>query len=60
MEGENLGKVSSWHFRSERSLLWVHGGHPFLPRSAKLYHQEHQLLKLIESVWQQQGMVLIF
>ncbi|KAJ4717838.1 Midasin [Melia azedarach] len=54
MEGENLGKVSSWHFRSERSLLWVHGGHPFLPRSAKLYHQEHQLLKLIESVWQQQ------
>ncbi|KDO65104.1 hypothetical protein CISIN_1g0000012mg, partial [Citrus sinensis] len=55
MEGESLAEVSSWHFQSERSLLWVHGGHPFLPQSAKLYHQQHQLLELCESLWQKQA-----
>ncbi|KAK3220425.1 hypothetical protein Dsin_014395 [Dipteronia sinensis] len=51
MEGKNLGKLSSWHFHTERSLLWVNGGHPSLPRSARLYHQQHQLLEFCESVW---------
>ncbi|KAK1575506.1 hypothetical protein Q3G72_006073 [Acer saccharum] len=51
MEGKNLGKISSWRFHTERSLLWVSGGHPYLPRSARLYHQQHQLLEFCESVW---------
>lgn len=49
---KNLAEGSSLHFHSERSLLWVHGGHPFpQPPSAKLYHQQQQLLQFCESVW---------
>ncbi|KAL5755634.1 hypothetical protein ACOSQ2_020380 [Xanthoceras sorbifolium] len=54
MEGKNLGNVSSWRFHTEKSLLWVNGGHPFLPRSARLYHQQHQLLKFCDFVWPKQ------
>ncbi|XP_017978548.1 PREDICTED: midasin [Theobroma cacao] len=51
LETKNLAEVSSLCFHPERSLLWVHGGHPFLPPSSKLYHQQHQLLKFCELVW---------
>ncbi|XP_038723701.1 midasin [Tripterygium wilfordii] len=37
--------------RSEKSLLWIHGGHPFMPASANLYNKHQQLLKLCESIW---------
>ncbi|XVF27001.1 hypothetical protein REPUB_Repub14bG0069100 [Reevesia pubescens] len=48
---KNLAEVLS----SERSLLWVHGGHPFLPPSPKLYHQQCQLLQFCELVWPTKG-----
>ncbi|XAR49907.1 hypothetical protein NMG60_11004090 [Bertholletia excelsa] len=51
MEGNNLHEVSSWRFHSQKSLLWVHGGHPSLPSSADLYEKQHQLLKLCELLW---------
>ncbi|KAA8540262.1 hypothetical protein F0562_024175 [Nyssa sinensis] len=51
MESKNLDEVSSWHFRSQKSLLWAHGGHPFLPSSADLYQKQRQLLDLCELVW---------
>ncbi|XP_050232290.1 midasin isoform X2 [Mercurialis annua] len=37
---------------SQRSLLWIHGGHPILPPSANLYHKQNQLLELCDSIWQ--------
>lgn len=51
MEGKNLGRVSSWSFHSQKSLLWVHGGHPSLPYSADLYQKQQQLLNFCEVIW---------
>lgn len=39
-----------WNFHA-KSLLWVHGGHPFLPASANLSNKQLQLLKLCEIIW---------
>ncbi|KAJ1420361.1 P-loop containing nucleoside triphosphate hydrolase [Sesbania bispinosa] len=36
---------------SEKSLLWIHGGHPFLPSSSDLHAKHHQLLKLVDTLW---------
>ncbi|XP_029127909.1 midasin [Cajanus cajan] len=47
MEGKKLEKFSL----SEKSLLWIHGGHPFLPSSSDLHNQQHQLLKFVETIW---------
>ncbi|KAK8664402.1 hypothetical protein V6N13_084194 [Hibiscus sabdariffa] len=52
---KNLAENLSLCFDSERSLLWVHGGHPILPPSAKLYHQQRQLLQFCEFVWPTKG-----
>ena len=46
-----MARVSSWCLHSQESLLWVHGGHPFLPSSADLYQKQHQLLNLCELLW---------
>lgn len=51
MESKNLSRMSPCYFHSERPLLWLHGGHPVLPASAKLFNQQQQLLKLCDSVW---------
>ncbi|XP_028119149.1 midasin-like [Camellia sinensis] len=51
VEGKNLGSVSSWCLHSQKSLLWVHGGHPFLPSSADLYQKQRQILNLCELLW---------
>ncbi|CAJ1950871.1 unnamed protein product [Sphenostylis stenocarpa] len=47
MESKKLKKFSF----SEKSLLWIHGGHPFLPSSSRLHDQQHQLLKFVETIW---------
>ncbi|AET01690.2 midasin [Medicago truncatula] len=47
MESKNLERFSS----SEKSLLWIHGGHPFLPTSSDLHDKNQQLLKLTEPLW---------
>lgn len=69
MESEKLDEVSSWRFHSQKSMLWLHGGHPFLPSSAEIYCKQNQILSLCKSVWptnklQMEGMyvslVLIF
>lgn len=36
---------------SEKSLLWIHGGHPFLPPSSDIHDKQHQLLKFVELLW---------
>ncbi|XP_045787692.1 midasin-like [Trifolium pratense] len=46
VESEKLKKISS-----EKSLLWIHGGHPFLPTSSDLHDKNQQLLKLYEALW---------
>ncbi|KAL8100236.1 hypothetical protein AgCh_032471 [Apium graveolens] len=48
---EKLDCVSSRSLRAQKSLLWVHGGHPFLPSSADVYHEQHQLLSICDMVW---------
>ncbi|TKY64312.1 Midasin protein [Spatholobus suberectus] len=47
MESKKMEKFSF----SEKSLLWNHGGHPFLPSSSDLHDQQHQLLKFVETIW---------
>ncbi|KAJ4957407.1 hypothetical protein NE237_024518 [Protea cynaroides] len=51
VESRNLARVSSWGFHSPKSLLWIHGGHPFLPSSAEVYSKLQQLLCFCELVW---------
>lgn len=49
---ENLDKFSKkWPSQLQKSLLWVHGGHPYLPPSAELYQKLCQLLSFCERVW---------
>ncbi|XP_030490703.2 midasin isoform X2 [Cannabis sativa] len=50
-ESKKLEKVYSWRFHSEKSLLWVYGGHPNLPSSALLFAKQQELLKFCESCW---------
>ncbi|PON47074.1 Midasin [Parasponia andersonii] len=50
-ESKNLEKSSSWRFHSEKSLLWIYGGHPILPSSALLFEKQLELLKFCESCW---------
>ncbi|XP_027334240.1 midasin [Abrus precatorius] len=47
MESKKLEMFSS----REKSLLWIHGGHPFLPSSSDLHDKQHQLLKFVETIW---------
>ncbi|XP_052724837.1 midasin isoform X1 [Vigna angularis] len=47
MESKKLKKFSF----SEKPLLWIHGGHPFLPSSSDLHDQHHQILKFVETIW---------
>ncbi|XXG76315.1 hypothetical protein AAC387_Pa08g0684 [Persea americana] len=51
VESRNLDEVSSWNFHSQKSMLWVHGGHPFVPSSAGLYFKMQQLLELCDEIW---------
>ncbi|KAL3008468.1 hypothetical protein AAZX31_07G033800 [Glycine max] len=41
----------SFSVNSEKSLLWIHGGHPFLPSSSDLHDRQHQLYKFVETIW---------
>nr|XP_017246046.1 PREDICTED: midasin isoform X2 [Daucus carota subsp. sativus] len=50
-ESVKLDSVSSWPLRVQKSLLWVHGGHPYLPSSADVYLKQLQLLSFCELVW---------
>ncbi|RDX86825.1 Midasin, partial [Mucuna pruriens] len=43
-------KIRKFSF-PEKSLLWIHGGHPFLPSSSDLYDQQNRLLKFVETIW---------
>lgn len=43
--------MTLWSFHSEKSLLWIYGGHPALPSSADLYHKQQQLCRLCECLW---------
>jgi midasin len=45
VKSKKLEKISS-----EKSLLWIHGGHPFLPTSSDLHDKNQQLLKLSEAL----------
>ncbi|XP_022152480.1 midasin isoform X2 [Momordica charantia] len=42
---------TSLSFLSEKSLLWIYGGHPPSPSSADLYYKQQQLCRLCECVW---------
>lgn len=37
--------------RLQKSLLWVHGGHPYVPPSGDIYQKQCQLINLCELVW---------
>ncbi|KAL5579519.1 hypothetical protein UlMin_011961 [Ulmus minor] len=50
-DGGNLRKISSWRSISEKSLLWIYGGHPLLPPSAGLFEKQLKLLKFCEFHW---------
>ncbi|KAF2301013.1 hypothetical protein GH714_019259 [Hevea brasiliensis] len=49
MGSKHLDK--EFHLGSRQSLLWIHGGHPILPSSDKLYHKQQHLLELCELIW---------
>ncbi|CAN4116387.1 unnamed protein product [Withania somnifera] len=48
---KNLGASLKESSESQKSLLWVHGGHPYLPPSAELYEKMCQLLRFCERLW---------
>ncbi|XP_019425404.1 PREDICTED: midasin isoform X2 [Lupinus angustifolius] len=47
MESKNLKRFSL----SEKSLLWIHGGHPFLSPSSDIHDKQDQLLRFVEMLW---------
>ncbi|KAL1318551.1 hypothetical protein AAHE18_15G213600 [Arachis hypogaea] len=47
MESKNLEGYSF----PEKSLLWIYGGHPFLPSSSALHDKQQQLLNFVERFW---------
>ncbi|XP_057977825.1 midasin isoform X2 [Malania oleifera] len=51
LEGKNLNKVLPWGLNLQKSMLWSHGGHPFLPSSSDAYYKQHQLFSLCELIW---------
>ncbi|KAK4348719.1 hypothetical protein RND71_031474 [Anisodus tanguticus] len=48
---KKLVQFKKWPSQSQKSLLWVHGGHPYLPPSAELYEKLCQLLSFCERLW---------
>ncbi|KAF6161323.1 hypothetical protein GIB67_009210 [Kingdonia uniflora] len=50
-ESEHLVNVLNWNFHLPKSLLWVRGGHPFLPSSAKMYYIMQLLLWVSGLIW---------
>ncbi|KAJ0981578.1 hypothetical protein J5N97_009833 [Dioscorea zingiberensis] len=38
-------------FHMEKPLLWVYGGHPFLPSSRSIFDKMHQILAVCDSIW---------
>ncbi|CAM8907839.1 unnamed protein product [Rhodiola kirilowii] len=36
---------------SKKSLLWKHGGHPILPSSPEVYHEQCKYLDICQSIW---------
>ncbi|KAI3908771.1 hypothetical protein MKW98_029321 [Papaver atlanticum] len=46
-----LVKSSPWSVNFPKSMLLVHGGHPFLPSSAEIYSKVRQVLHLCEVIW---------
>ncbi|KAL8154412.1 hypothetical protein V2J09_012172 [Rumex salicifolius] len=45
------GNRFPWALSSVKPMLWIHGGHPFVPGSAKIYHKLHQLFAFSQLVW---------
>lgn len=43
--------VDCGSLHSEKSLLWLHGGHPYLPHSGDIYKKQYQLLELCHQLW---------
>lgn len=44
-------KKLEWFSLSERSLLWIHGGHPLLPSSSDIVDKYHLILNFVETHW---------
>ncbi|KAJ8774196.1 hypothetical protein K2173_009627 [Erythroxylum novogranatense] len=49
MASQNLDEV--FNQRPDLPLIWIHGGHPILPSSEKLYCKQQELLELCETIW---------
>ncbi|XP_071901315.1 midasin-like isoform X1 [Coffea arabica] len=50
-EIRNVDPAFSDSLRSQKSLLWVHGGHPYMAPSEDVYQKQCQLISLCEMVW---------
>ncbi|CAI9114384.1 OLC1v1015101C1 [Oldenlandia corymbosa var. corymbosa] len=48
---KSMDHVYSHPLTSRKSLLWIHGGHPFMPSSCDFYQKQRQLIDLCEMVW---------
>ncbi|KAL2892752.1 Midasin [Bienertia sinuspersici] len=51
MASINLNRRLPFSLKSEKSLLWAHGGHPSLPSSADINNELQQLLGFAKLVW---------
>ncbi|KMT04854.1 hypothetical protein BVRB_7g170240 isoform A [Beta vulgaris subsp. vulgaris] len=47
----NLNKRLPYSLNSEKSMLWAHGGHPSLPRSADICNKLQQLVGFAKLLW---------
>ncbi|KAK1434225.1 hypothetical protein QVD17_11144 [Tagetes erecta] len=48
---KDLESRFSWNLSSQRSLLWVYGGHPSIPSSVELYNGQQKLINLCHCIW---------
>lgn len=51
MEIRNVDPALSDSLRPQKSLLWAHGGHPYMAPSGDVYQKQCQLISLCEMVW---------
>lgn len=50
-EGLNVGSIPGCTVHKGTPALWVHGGHPFMPCSADIYHKMMQLFHFCDEIW---------
>ncbi|KAI5016290.1 hypothetical protein ZWY2020_006141 [Hordeum vulgare] len=51
MESVNLNNLQDFNSQNSKPTLWVHGGHPLVPSSGKVFYQFQEIVAFSAAVW---------